>query len=78
MLQQGVAIIRQTGLRSRAAADLYLLDGVVRYAASGAEADAVALLAPAAGKESFVASFCICTSVAGMPVKDQVALRTTT
>jgi hypothetical protein len=41
MLQQGVAIIRQTGLRSRAAADLYLLDGVVRYAASGAEADAV-------------------------------------
>jgi hypothetical protein len=41
LLQQGVAIIRQTGLRSRAAADLYLLDGVVRYAASGAEADAV-------------------------------------
>jgi hypothetical protein len=41
LLQQGVAIIRQTNLRSRAAADLYLLDGVVRYAASGAEADAV-------------------------------------
>ena len=40
-LQQGVAIIRQTNLRSRAAADLYLLDGVVRYAASGAEGDAV-------------------------------------
>lgn len=41
LLQQGVAIIRQSGLRSRAAADLYLLDGVVRYAASGAEGDAV-------------------------------------
>ena len=41
LLQQGVAIIRQTNLRSRAAADLYLLDGVVRYAASGAESDAV-------------------------------------
>ncbi len=41
LLQQGVAIIRQTNLRSRAAADLYLLDGVVRYAASGAEGDAV-------------------------------------
>ncbi len=40
-LQQGVAIIRQSGLRSRAAADLYLLDGVVRYSASGAESDAV-------------------------------------
>lgn len=41
LLQQGVAIIRQTGLRSRPAADLYLLDGVVRYSASGAEGDAV-------------------------------------
>ena len=41
LLQQGVAIIRQSGLRSRAAADLYLLDGVVRYSASGAESDAV-------------------------------------
>lgn len=41
LIQQGVGLVRQTGLRSRAAADLYLLDGVVRYAASGNEADAV-------------------------------------
>ena len=41
LIGQGVALVRQTGLRSRAAADLYLLDGVVRYAASGNEADAV-------------------------------------
>jgi hypothetical protein len=40
-LAEAIAAIQQAGLRTKVAADLYMLDGVVRYALSGQDSDAL-------------------------------------